>query len=97
MSRYSIEKRVAIATEIIKRAVEISRNTPHDVFVNYSPHVDSMSICIHEGGWKSIFSANTSKKEEFFNIYFGGQFGNPDKQLFDIYKRLAELEKDAKK
>ena len=46
-----LERKKEIAAELIKKAVEISETTNHDVFVIYSPHVQWIEIDIHKNGW----------------------------------------------
>ena len=47
-----LERKKEIAAELIKKAVEISETTDHDVFVDYSPHVNWIDITIHLHAWK---------------------------------------------
>lgn len=46
------ERKVEIAQALVKRAIEISGNTPHDVFFEWSPHVDDITISINRNGWE---------------------------------------------
>lgn len=46
------DKKVEIAKALIERAIWISDNTKHDVFVDWSPHINSIDVSIHRGGWK---------------------------------------------
>ena len=46
------KRKIEIATALIARAIEISDNTEHDVFVEWSPHVNYIGVFIHRGGWK---------------------------------------------
>jgi hypothetical protein len=48
-----LEKKIEIAQQILKRAMEISEKTEHDVFFSWSPHVDWIEVCIHRGGWEN--------------------------------------------
>lgn len=45
------EERIKIAQELMKRAIEISDTTEHDVFCDFAPHVNCITISIHRGGW----------------------------------------------
>ena len=40
-----------MAAELIRTAVDVSTNTVHDVFVQYSPHVQWLSVDIWIDGW----------------------------------------------
>jgi hypothetical protein len=51
--KMELEKKIEIAQQILKQAMEISENTEHDVFFSWSPHVDWIEVCIHRGGWQS--------------------------------------------
>lgn len=48
-----LEKKIEIAQQVLKQAMEISENTEHDVFFNWAPHVDWIEVYIHRGGWQS--------------------------------------------
>lgn len=54
-----METKIKIATDIIRKAVEINSITKHDVFVRYSPHVDWIEVCIYKNGWKSESTGNS--------------------------------------
>jgi hypothetical protein len=53
------ETKIKIATDIIRKAVEINSVTQHDVFIRYSPHVDWLEVCIHKNGWDGESNGNT--------------------------------------
>lgn len=53
------ETKIKIATDIIRKAVEINSITKHDVFIEYSPHVDWLRVCIYKNGWDSESAGNT--------------------------------------
>jgi len=89
--QYTAKQKAAIAAKIIKKAVEISETTPHDVFCEYSPHVDWIVVRIFEGGWIS-----TADWHEL-RVYFGHEYNDPEAEIKEIMDALAELEKDAKK
>ena len=46
------ERKVEIAQALVKRAIEISDNTEHDVFVDWAPHVNNIGVSICRGGWE---------------------------------------------
>lgn len=46
------KRKMEIATTLLRRAIEISGNTPHDVFFDWSPHVDDITISINRNGWE---------------------------------------------
>jgi hypothetical protein len=47
------DKKVEIAKALIERAIWISDNTQHDVFVDWAPHVNHIGVAICRGGWKT--------------------------------------------
>ena len=53
------ETKIKIATDLIRKAVEINNSTHHDVFITYSPHVDWLRVCIYKNGWDSASTGNT--------------------------------------
>ena len=59
------DKKVEIATALIERAIWISDNTQHDVFVYYSPHVNELDVSVHEGGWKEGVCSTSSMDLSF--------------------------------
>ena len=46
-----MNKKMQLVLDIMRLGVEISQNTTTDVFVEYSGHVDQLSIRIYEDGW----------------------------------------------
>lgn len=46
-------QKVEIAQRILKRAMEITDSTKHDIFVWYAPHVNTIEVHIHRGGWEA--------------------------------------------
>lgn len=64
-----LERKKEIAVELISKAVEISETTEHDVFVDYSPHVDWIELNIHKNGWNkdSLASRITVNFDDFYD------------------------------
>ena len=54
------KRKVEIAQALMKRAIEISDHTEHDVFVYYSPHVNELDVSVHKYGWKEGERSTTS-------------------------------------
>ncbi|AUR89478.1 hypothetical protein NVP1123O_49 [Vibrio phage 1.123.O._10N.286.48.F3] len=77
-------KKVLRITEL---AVQVSRETEHDVFASYSGHVDSIEVHYHKGGW------STSSQPIFMSDIFGFDlFGKPsDSELDKIISYLEGL------
>ena len=46
-----MNKKMQLVLDIMQLAVEISKNTKADVFVNYSGHVDWFDVRIYDCGW----------------------------------------------
>ena len=80
------ERKVEIAQALIKRAIEISDNTEHDVFVYYSPHVNELEVSVHKYGWKKGVSS-TSRMDLSFDAD-----GDTELQLVAINAMLDSLE-----
>lgn len=78
------EEKIKIAQELIKRAVEISDTTEHDVFCEFAPHVNNVTIGIHRGGWEN------NRDGCSFDIDFDK--GNVDLQVDAINAVLDTLE-----
>jgi uncharacterized protein (DUF849 family) len=47
-----MNKIMKLVLDIMQLGVEISKNTKTDVFVEYSGHVDQLSVRIYDDGWK---------------------------------------------
>ena len=47
-----MNKIMQLVLDIMRLGVEISQNTTTDVFVEYSGHVDQLSVRIYESGWE---------------------------------------------
>ena len=70
-----------MAAELIRTAVDISTNTVHDVFVDYSPHVQWIDVRIWIDGWN---------EGENFHREFRIKVGNRE-QYEDCMVYLGEL------
>lgn len=84
-----------LVLDIMHLAVEISKNTTTDVFVEYSGHVDLLCVRIYAGGWKK------SKDEELYkNIYLNANgYRTEDdiiETLSEIYAELAKYKEELK-
>lgn len=88
--QYTTKQKATIAARIIKKAVEISNKTPHDVFFAYSPHVDWIEVRIFEGGWH-----RNSFPDQELRVCFNHEYNDPEEEFNDMMDALAELEKDA--
>lgn len=82
------ERKVEIAQALVKRAIEISDNTEHDVFVYYSPHVNELDVNVHKGGWKEGVSSTSS-----MGLSFDAD-ADTELQLVAINSMLDSLEEE---
>jgi hypothetical protein len=48
-----LKQQLELCSGIMALAMHISQNTKHDIFVDYSPHVDMLALTFHVGGWLS--------------------------------------------
>lgn len=87
---YTPKQKSAIAVKVIRRAVEISNTTPHDVFVAYSPHVDWISVHVHRGGWE----LNPSSTDLLVSF---NKYDDAESDLSIVMAAFDGLAKDAKK
>ena len=70
--------------KIILKAYEITKNTKHDVFVNFSGHVNWLDVTIYINGWKEIEDPDIKKRAILDSK-------KAIKQLTEIIKELQEL------
>ena len=70
---------------IMRLALQVNRETGHDVFVNFSGHVKSLGITLYYGGWRK------SCEPDFKEMFYLGHL-SPDR-LERCAKIRAELEK----
>lgn len=89
--QYTAKQKAAIAAKIMRKAVEVSATTYHDVFCDYSPHVQWLEVQIHVCGWVP---------DKGYDDNYRIDFKYPetlDRDVAEVMDALAELEKDAKK
>lgn len=84
-----LEKKIDLAQQILKQAMEISKNTEHDVFFCWMPHTNGININIHRGGW------DMNKCGTPVAVYFDG-VGDVEGELANILAILDSLKKDEK-
>ena len=68
-----LERKKEIAAELIKKAVEISETTDHDVFVYYSPHVDLIDLNIHKNGWNGDSPSHASSITVSYDPFYDSE------------------------
>lgn len=84
-----MNKILQLVLDIMKLGVEISKNTTTDVFVEYSGHVDLLSVRIYAGGWE--------KGKEFYfykDIYLNTKYRTEEdiiSSLKEIYAELVDI------
>ena len=87
--QYTTKQKMALAAKIMKRAVEISETTPHDVFCYYIPHVDWIEVQIHTGGWCENEGYDR-------NVIIGfNECHNPEVEIAMAMEALDELQQEA--
>ena len=84
---YSAKTQAKMAAAIMRKAVKISNNTPHDVFCVYSPHVKWIEVHIHIGGWYP--DATWVEHKVSFNEY-----NDPAADFAKVMSVLDDLQKD---
>ena len=85
-----MNKKMQLVLDIMQLAVEISENTKADVFVEYSGHVDQLSVRIYKGGWEK------GKDEELYkNIYLNANGYRTEEDIIasleEIYAELVNI------
>lgn len=70
--------------DIITLAVDVTTDTPHDAFVEFSGHVMSATLYIHLGGWRPSKDANI-----FLTTYINEDYGIDD--LKEMKSTLQDL------
>lgn len=73
-----------LLSDVIKKAIEVSEKTKHDVFIYYYPHVKSFEIDIHLNGWSEDKNADLHIK-----TYLNAE--NTSKVLEQMKKELNQL------
>ena len=82
-----MDKKMKLVLDILQLAVEISKNTKTDVFINYSGHVDSLDIMIFHGGWSDGRSGDYKK-----SIYLDTAKYRTEEDIIEILNEMyAEL------
>lgn len=81
-----VEMKVEICQRILERAMEITDSTKHDIFVWYAPHVNTIEVHIHRGGWK------TNKRCTTLDVDFGSEFDDVEGAVANIDAVLDTLE-----
>lgn len=72
--------------KIIIKAYEVNKNTKHSVFLNFSGHVNLLSVNYHKNGWKAS-SDPDYRKEVYLNEKYA------DIELEQILNDIEKLEK----
>jgi hypothetical protein len=50
--KYTLQRKIEVAENIIRQAVTISETTQADVFVDYAPHTNTIYLDFYHAGWK---------------------------------------------
>jgi hypothetical protein len=83
-----MNKKMQLVLDIMQLGVEISQNTTTDVFVEYSGHVDQLSVRIYEDGWKK------NKKHYSKDIYLNTKAYQTEEGIIETLEEIyAELSK----
>lgn len=85
-----MNKKMQLVLDIMQLGVEISKNTKTDVFVNYSGHVDSLSVMIFYSGWSDGRNADY-KKSIYLDTAKTRTEKDITKTLEEIYAELANI------
>lgn len=62
-------KKLALIQRILKQAVEMSTNNSIDVFVDWSSHVELLTVKVFENGWSEANPTEDYRAEVWFRIY----------------------------
>lgn len=76
-----------ILNEVIDLALEVEE-MGHSLFVDYSPHVQQVSIRLHVGGWKKNNYPQLS-----LSIYFTSTGYDPEYSVMAPEERLTQVRK----
>ena len=82
------EKKLDLVQRILKQAVEISSNSIIDVFIDFSSHVQLLTVKVYLEGWNPE-SNEDYRKDIWFNIY---SEKTCLEQLEEITKYLEEVQ-----
>lgn len=84
-----MNKIMQLVLDIMQLGVEISKSTKTDVFVDYSGHVDQLSVRIYESGWKK------SKEHYSKDIYLNTEAYQTEEDIIEaleeIYAELVDI------
>ena len=84
-----MNKIMQLVLDIMRLGVEISKNTKTDVFVEYSGHVDLLSVRIYEDGWEK--DKEHYSKDIYLNIADYRTEEDITETLEEIYAELANI------
>lgn len=88
--QHTAQMRIDMAQDIMKKAIDITVNTEHDVFVEWAGHVDMIAVDIHRYGWEK------NKKAHRLEMGFNA-FNVPEAEFKAIMAELDHFLKDAEK
>lgn len=84
-----MNKKMQLVLDIMQLAVEISKNTKTDVFVEYAGHVDQLGVRIYEDGWEN--------REEYYDryVYLNTETYQTEEDIIEILEEIyAELRRN---
>ena len=84
-----MNKIMQLVLDIMRLGVEISQNTTTDVFVEYSGHVDQLSVRIYESGWEK--DKEHYSRDVYLDIKLGCSEEDIIKSLEEIYAELVNV------
>lgn len=87
--KLTTREKIRIAKEVMARAVEISETTKADVFVEFSPHIDSIVWSVYENGWKD---RDDDKVPSSHYIRFDSEYVDPRWGLQEFNREMNRLE-----
>jgi len=74
---------------LVKLSMQITEDTDHDMFFDYSGHVNQFSVDIHIGGWDT----NRNRKEIFQRYIRGADADESNSAVFDdMFSKLSLTE-----
>ena len=80
------DKKIAQVLEILELAIDITNNTKADVFVDYSGHINGLSVKVLLEGWKPEY-----EKLDFNKIlYLDRDNVNELQEIIDYLKAIKE-------
>ena len=75
--------------EVMSLCYDVTENTKHDAFFNFSAHVKWVTVEIHEGGWVGDADPNYRK-----DVYLNSKHNNPLKELNALIAKLSRYLED---